>query len=75
MSGGSEEAVIIADISGDGCAVLHSQGTKGRSRWRGHMSEALATHGDQLRTAWPNPACHLFLFYWITATPIHLLTV
>lgn len=29
MSGGREEAVIIADISGDGCAVLHSQSTKG----------------------------------------------
>lgn len=40
------------------------------------MSDALATHrGPADYSPGPNPACHLFLFYWITATPIHLLTV
>lgn len=33
----------------------------------------LVGHTDN--SPWPNPAHRLYLFYWITATPIHLLIV
>lgn len=40
------------------------------------MSDALATPGaSQLHSPWKNLAGHLFLVYWIMATPIDLLIV
>lgn len=35
----------------------------------------LVGHTGADDSPWPNPAHHLYLLYWITATPFHLLIV
>lgn len=76
MSQGRGGTVIIVVISGSGHAVLQAQ-TPGTDQDGEDTHHILWLHPGLLAnySPEPNPAPHLLLFYWLVATPMHLLTV